>query len=244
MLLPPFRARRRLGRAATLLALALGTVAAACGGPRAAATRRDPLLQPDPVAETAPDTFAVRFETTQGAFTVQFIRAWAPRGADRAYYLVKSGFYDSTRFFRVLPRFVAQFGAHGSPSVNRVWETRTFPDDPVRHSNARGTVSFATAGPNTRTTQMFVNLGANARLDRLGFAPVGRVTDGLARVVDSLYGGYGEGPPRGKGPDQDRLAAQGNIYLQREFPRLDFIVTARVVSESARRPAPARGAAR
>jgi peptidyl-prolyl cis-trans isomerase A (cyclophilin A) len=238
---PSFRARRRLGRAATLLTLALGTVAAACGAPRAA-PRRDPLLQPDPVTETAPDTFGVRFETTQGAFTVQFIRSWAPRGADRAYYLVKSGFYDSTRFFRVLPRFVAQFGAHGDPAVNRIWETRTFPDDPVRQSNGRGTVSFATAGPNTRTTQLFINLGANARLDRLGFAPVGRVTDGLARVVDSLYSGYGEGPPRGKGPDQDRLAAQGNIYLQRDFPRLDYIRTARVVSESARRPA-ARGAA-
>lgn len=231
------RARRRLGRAATLVTLTAAALAAACGAPRAAAVKRDPLLQPDPVPATAPDTFAVRFETTQGAFTVQFIRAWAPRGADRAYYLVQSGFYDSTRFFRVIPRFVAQFGAHGNPAVNKVWETRTFPDDPVRQSNVRGTVSFATAGPNTRTTQLFVNLAGNARLDRLGFAPVGRVTDGLARVVDSLYSGYGEGPPRGKGPDQDRLAAQGNIYLQRDFPRLDFIRTARVVSESARRAA-------
>ncbi|GLC25638.1 peptidylprolyl isomerase [Roseisolibacter agri] len=231
---PPRRAAALLALAATVLATAF---AAACGGAarRPAAAKRDPLLQPDPVLATAPDTFAVRFETTQGAFTVQFIRSWAPRGADRAYYLVRSGFYDSTRFFRVLPRFVAQFGAHGNPAVNKVWEARTFPDDPVRQSNVRGMVSFATAGPNTRTTQLFVNLAGNARLDRLGFAPVGRVTEGLARVVDSLYSGYGEGPPRGKGPDQDKLAAQGNIYLQRDFPRLDYIRTARVVSESVRR---------
>ena len=234
----PVRPPRRLGRASTLVALAATALAAACGGAaRPAAARRDPLLQPDPVLATAPDTFAVRFETTQGPFTVQFIRSWAPRGADRAYYLVRSGFYDSTRFFRVLPRFVAQFGAHGNPAINKVWEARTFPDDPVRQSNVRGTVSFATAGPNTRTTQLFVNLAGNARLDRLGFAPVGRVTEGLSRVVDSLYSGYGEGPPRGKGPDQDRLAAQGNLYLQRDFPRLDFIRTARIVSESARRAA-------
>jgi peptidyl-prolyl cis-trans isomerase A (cyclophilin A) len=226
-------------RGGLLVALAVAT-AAACGAPRSAAVRRNPLLEPDPVPPTAPDTFVVRFETTQGPFAVQFIRSWAPRGADRVYYLVRSGFYDSTRFFRTLPRFVAQWGAHGDPAVNKVWETRTFPDDPVRQSNVRGTVTFATAGPNTRTTQLFVNLAGNSRLDRLGFAPVGRVVEGLTRVVDSLYSGYGEGPPRGRGPDQDRLAAQGNIYLQRDFPRLDYIVTARVSSESAR-PQPARG---
>lgn len=224
-------------RAALLGALALVSVAAACGAPRATVVRRDPLREPDTVVETAPDTFVVRFETTQGPFSVQFIRSWAPRGADRVYYLVKSGFYDSTRFFRVLPRFVAQWGAHGNPDINRVWETRTFPDDPVRQSNVRGTVSFATAGPNTRTTQLFVNLAGNARLDRLGFTPVGRVIGGLAQVVDSLYSGYGEGPPRGRGPDQDKLAAQGNIYLQRDFPRLDYILTTQITSESGRRPA-------
>jgi peptidyl-prolyl cis-trans isomerase A (cyclophilin A) len=230
---------RPAARVGLLVALGGAALLAACGGggsaPRRPVPRRDPLLQPDPIVETAPDTFVVRFETSQGPFSVQFIRAWAPRGADRAYYLVKSGFYDSTRFFRVLPRFVAQFGAHGNPAVNKVWETRTFPDDPVRQANVRGTVSFATAGPNTRTTQLFVNLAGNGRLDRLGFAPVGRVTEGLARVVDSLHAGYGEGPPRGRGPDQDKLAAQGNLYLQREFPRLDFIISSRIVSQSARK---------
>jgi peptidyl-prolyl cis-trans isomerase A (cyclophilin A) len=230
---PPPRLRRR---AALLAALAISALVAGCASaPKQRAPVRDPLLQPDPVAEraAAPDTFVVRFETTEGPFSVQFIRAWAPRGADRVYYLVNSGFYDSTRFFRVLPKFVAQWGAHGNPAVNRVWESRTFPDDPVRLSNGRGTVTFATAGPNTRTTQLFVNLANNARLDRLGFAPVGRVVDGMIHV-DSLYSGYGEGPPRGKGPNQDRLAEVGNLYLQRDFPRLDFVRTARVVSESAR----------
>lgn len=227
------RPARPLGRALVVATLAAAALVAGCGR-RASRPRADPLLQPDVVAERAvsPDTFVVRFETTQGTFDVQFIRAWAPRGADRAYYLVRSGFYDSVRFFRVLPRFVAQFGAHGNPAVNQVWEARTIADDPVRQTNARGTVSFATAGPNTRTTQLFVNLAANGRLDRLGFTPVGRVVEGMTRVVDSLYSGYGEGPPRGRGPDQDRLAAQGNLYLQRDFARLDYVRAARVLSAS------------
>jgi peptidyl-prolyl cis-trans isomerase A (cyclophilin A) len=239
----PRRSLRRSGRSLLLAVTALAAVVAGCrSAPKAPPPPpRDPLLQPDPLVEraAAPDTFVVRFETTEGPFSVQFVRSWAPRGADRVYYLVQSGFYDSTRFFRVLPRFVAQWGAHGNPAVNRVWESRTIPDDPVKLSNGRGTVTFATAGPNTRTTQLFVNLANNARLDKLGFAPVGRVIEGMIRV-DSLYSGYGEGPPRGKGPNQDRLAEQGNIYLQRDFARLDFIQAARVVRETAR-AAPPRG---
>lgn len=216
----------RLVRAALVGALALAA-AAAC-------RRRDPLLSPDAKAErvVAPDSFVVRFTTTRGPFDVQFVREWAPRGADRVYYLVRSGFYDGTRFFRVLPGFVAQFGAPGDPAVARVWERRYLADDPVAQINRRGTVSFATSGPNTRTTQLFVNLAGNARLDRLGFAPVGRVVEGMATVVDSLYAGYGEGAPRGSGPDQDRIAAEGNAYLARDFPRLDWVREARVVRES------------
>jgi len=170
----------------------------------------------------------VRFETSRGPFVVRVARAWAPRGADRLYYLVRNGYYTEARFFRVLPRFAAQWGAAADPRINRVWETRTIPDDPVRRGNARGTVSFATAGPNTRTTQLFVNLVNNFRLDRLGFTPVGRVVEGM-EVVDSLYGGYGESAPDGRGPNQDRIAAQGNAYLAREFPKLDYIRTATVV---------------
>jgi peptidyl-prolyl cis-trans isomerase A (cyclophilin A) len=215
----------------TLVTLTLAALAVA------GCAHRSPLLEPDPKVEArqAPDSFTVRFETTRGPFTVQVVRDWAPRGADRLYYLVRSGYYDGVRFFRVLPGFVAQFGASGDPKVAKVWERRTIRDDPVKESNRRGTVTFATAGPNTRTTQLFVNLAGNARLDRLGFAPLGRVVDGMTRVVDSLYTGYGEGPPRGKGPDQDRIAAEGNAYLARDFPKLDWIRKAEVVKESRRR---------
>lgn len=232
-LLPIQRARAAAAVLATLLA--------ACGGggggrgpaPAPAPTPPpNPLLTPDPRVEraAAPDTFDVRFETSRGPFTVRVARAWAPRGADRLYYLARNGYYDGVRFFRVLPRFAAQFGAAADPRVNRVWEIRTIPDDPVRRGNARGTVSFATAGPNTRTTQLFVNLVNNFRLDRLGFAPVGRVVEGI-EVVDSLYSGYGESPPAGRGPDQDRIAAEGEAYLAREFPKLDQVRSARVARE-------------
>jgi peptidyl-prolyl cis-trans isomerase A (cyclophilin A) len=216
------RLTSRVHRVAAAAALVL---AAACA-------RRSPLLQPRAREEraAAPDTFVVRFTTTKGPFDVQFVRAWAPRGADRVYYLVRSHYYDDARFFRVLPSFVAQFGASGDPRVAKVWDVRTIQDDPVRQTNARGTVTFATAGPNTRTTQLFVNLANSPRLDRLGFTPVGRVVRGLP-VVESLYSGYGEGPPDGKGPDQDRLAAEGNRYLERDFPRLDWIRETKIVHE-------------
>jgi peptidyl-prolyl cis-trans isomerase A (cyclophilin A) len=233
---PSSRARAPFARAVLLVAGA-ALAAASCGGRRGGAPARPhPLLNPDAraVAAAAPDTFWVRLETTKGPFTVQVVRAWAPRGADRLYYLTRSGFYDGARFFRVLPGFVAQFGASGDPRVSRVWDVRTFADDPVRRANMRGTVSFATAGANTRTTQLFVNLRDNVRLDRLGFAPVGRVVEGMA-VVDSLYGGYGEGAPKGRGPDQDRIATEGTRYLERSFPRLDWVRRATVVREGRRR---------
>ena len=231
---PPGGARRG---PAVILGLLAACVAAACGGgPRASeapapvAARRNLLLDPDTVLErrAAPDTFDIRFSTTRGPFVVRVTRTWAPRGTDRLFYLVTNGFYDGARFFRVLPQFAAQFGAPGDPRVNRVWETRTIRDDPVRRSNVRGFVSFATAGPNTRTTQLFVNIGNNTRLDRLGFAPLGKVVLGMA-AVDSLYGGYGEGAPAGRGPDQDRIAAEGNRYLAAAFPKLDVIDSARVI---------------
>ena len=203
----------------------------------AACARQSPLLKPNLRAEraAAPDTFVVRFTTTRGPFDVQFVRAWAPRGADRVYYLVRTGYYTGVRFFRVLPGFVAQFGESGDPRIAKIWDVRTIADDPVRQSNTRGIVTFATAGPNTRTTQLFVNYANNARLDRLGFTPLGRVIDGGMRVIDSLYSGYGEGPPKGKGPDQDKMAAEGNAYLQRDFPKLDWIREAKVVREVRRK---------
>ena len=173
-------------------------------------------------AAQAPDSFRARFATTKGTFVIAVHRAWAPLGADRFYNLVRSGYYDGVRFFRVLPGFMAQFGIHGDTAVTAVWRERRIQDDPVRRTNIRGLVTFATAGPGTRTTQIFINYGNNDRLDAMGFAPFGEVVEGM-EVVDQLYGGYGEGAPRGRGPEQLRLNVEGEKYLARQFPRLDRI---------------------
>jgi peptidyl-prolyl cis-trans isomerase A (cyclophilin A) len=196
----------------------------------AACAERSPLERPDESAMSAPapDSFHVRFETTAGNFTILARRDWAPAGVDRLHYLVNAGFYDNTRFFRVIPGFMAQFGIHGDPRVSTAWRDRRLRDDEVRHSNVRGTVTFASGGPNTRTTQLFINYGNNVNLDAMGFAPIAEVVEGMD-VVDALHGGYGEGAPRGQGPDQGRVMAEGNDYLEREFPRLDAIRTARIV---------------
>jgi len=171
-------------------------------------------------ATQAPDSFRVAFETSRGPFVVQVNRAWAPRGADRFYDLVQQQFFDDTRFFRVVPGFVVQFGLSGDPKKNEPWDKR-LPDDSVRQTNARGTIVFATQGPDTRTHQLFINLGDNARLDEMGFAPIGRVVDGMS-VVDSLYSEYGESP------DQQFIQTLGNSYLDRTFPKLDRIKTAKI----------------
>jgi peptidyl-prolyl cis-trans isomerase A (cyclophilin A) len=176
----------------------------------------------------APDRYRVRFETSKGPFVVEVTRAWAPRGADRFYNLVRAGCYDDVACFRVIEGFMVQFGINGDPRVNAVWRVARIPDDPVTQSNKRGTITFATAGPDTRTTQVFINFKDNGGLDGQGFAPFGRVVEGLS-VVDSLYSGYGEGAPRGMGPDQGRAQSEGNAYLRGSFPKLDFVKTARVV---------------
>lgn len=180
--------------------------------------------------ETAPDTFQVRFETSRGDVVVEVHRDWAPHGADRFYNLVRNGFYDGARFFRVIEGFMAQFGVSGDPAVSATWRNQRIPDDPVVASNTRGQVTFATAGPGTRTTQLFINFGNNAQLDGMGFAPFGAVVSGMD-VVDSLHAGYGEGAPRGRGPAQDRLQAEGNVYLERDFPNLDYIMKAEILGE-------------
>lgn len=177
-----------------------------------------------------PDSFEVTFTTTRGDVVVRAHRSWAPRGVERFYTLARSGFYDDIRFFRVLDGFMAQFGASGDPSVQKRWSDSTIADDPVTQSNTRGMVSFASAGPDTRTTQLFINTADNARLDGMGFAPIGRVVSGM-EAVDSLYSGYGEGAPMGAGPDQARIANQGNAYLDRDFPLLDAVRRARVTRE-------------
>ncbi|MDQ3996034.1 MAG: peptidylprolyl isomerase [Gemmatimonadota bacterium] len=186
---------------------------------------------PSSAATPAPDSFRVAFETTRGNFVVDVIRAWSPRGVDRFHELVSAGYFTDVAFFRVLPGFVAQFGMHGDPSVNRRWDDRPIPDDPVVQSNKRGTIVFATAGPNTRGNQFFINFGDNSRLDGQGFSPFGRVVEGMA-VVDSTYAGYGEEP------DQSRVAAEGNAYLKRNFPRLDYIKSAKLVGPAPRPGAP------
>jgi len=184
---------------------------------------------PPPKPPPKPVEYDVRFETSKGAFVVHVVRDWAPLGADRFRKLVESGFYDDARFFRVLPGFVVQFGIAGDPLVTKKWERSEIKDDPVRQSNTRGRITFATAGPDTRTTQVFINLNdKNAKLDARGFSPFGEVIEGM-EVVEKLYGGYGEGAPDGTGPNQEHLEKNGNAYLTRDFPKLDFIKKAAVV---------------
>jgi cyclophilin family peptidyl-prolyl cis-trans isomerase len=179
----------------------------------------------------APEVFHVRFETTQGPFVVEVHRDWAPQGADRFHALVSSGFFDNSRFFRVVAGFIAQFGIAGDPKVTAAWKDRTIPDDPVRQSNTRGTIAYAMTGPNTRATQVYINLADNSRLDAQGFAPIGRVTSGM-EAVDRLYSGYGEGAGGGmRGGKQGKILAGGNAYLDANFPKLDHLLRARLLEE-------------
>ncbi len=192
---------------------------------------RSALLDPasEEMSRPAPAAFKVLFETTQGDFVVEVYRSWAPIGADRFFNLVRHGYYDGVHFFRYLPGFVVQFGIQGDPVVAAVWREASIPDDSVRTSNRRGLLTFATSGPNTRTVQLFINLSDNASLDAQGFAPFGRVVGGMD-VVESLYAGYGDAPPAGRGPEQRRIQAEGNTYLRREFPLLDHVVRARILA--------------
>lgn len=159
---------------------------------------------------------------------VEITRDWAPHGADHFYELVKAGYYDGDRFYRVVPRFVVQFGINGDPKVSQLWSALRIPDDPVKQKNRKGTVTFASSGPVSRTTQVFINMRDNLVLDRQGFAPFGIVTSGMD-VLEHLYGGYGDIPPRGAGPDGVQIERQGNVYLDNHFPRLDFIKKATVL---------------
>lgn len=200
------------------------------GGSASPERSLDALARPGRLDAAAPDAFRARFETTEGTFVVEVRRPWAPRGADRFFNLVRTGYYDSVYVHRVLPGRVAQFGIHRDPRINYVWKDAIIQDDPVRASNARGTIAFAKSGPNSRTTQVFVNLSDNTGLDGDGFAPFGEVVEGMD-VVDSFYDGYGDGPPRGDGPYPARALAVGNEYFRTEFPELDLILEARVVEE-------------
>jgi peptidyl-prolyl cis-trans isomerase A (cyclophilin A) len=201
---------------AAVVAAGLVAAGAAASGPS--------LLHPNSLHAKAPGVFRVRFTTTKGPFVVTVHRKWAPRGADRVNNHARAGFYKGQRLFRVIPGFVVQWGISGTPAISHAWEHATIRDDPVRHANKRGTIVFADAGPNTRTTQVFVNLGDNASLDSQGFAPFGVVTSGFA-TLEHLYHGYGEGPSN----DQAQITQQGEPFLRAHFPKLDRILKTRVL---------------
>jgi peptidyl-prolyl cis-trans isomerase A (cyclophilin A) len=187
------------------------------------------LYQPERAKEKAPEKFKAKFTTTKGDFVIEVTRAWAPNGADRFYNLVKLGFYDGTKFYRAVEGFMVQWGINGDPSVNGAWYRAYIPDDPVVKGNKRGFVNFATAGKDMRTTQICVNYtDKNTRLDSQGFAAFGEVVEGM-KVVDSLFKGYGEGAPQGKGPKQSRIQSEGNAYLEQEFPKLDAVKEAKIL---------------
>lgn len=191
------------------------------------------LLHPETMKAKAPDVYEVKFTTTKGDFVLEVTRAWAPQGADRFYNLVKNHFYDNATFFRVVPGFVVQFGLTGSPAVNKAWTNANIKDDPVTQKNLPGTITYAMAGPNTRTTQVFINFSDNSRLDPMGFAPFGKVTSGMD-VVNQLYSGYADSPTS----HQDEITNQGKAFLDKAFPKLDSIKMATIIS-----PAPAAAGA-
>lgn len=213
----------------------LHRIAAAGCFAAAAACAHDPLLAPSPkdLAATGPDSFDVRLETSRGPVTIRARRNWSPAGADRFYFLVRRKFYDDARFFRVVGGFVAQWGLAADPKLTAAWADRTLPDEPVRASNTRGRVSYARGGPNTRSIQLYLNYGDNSRLDTLntfGFPPIGEILDGMAAADSFTFEYGGTRQDRKPGPSQDSIRVQGNEYLRRVFPKLDYIKTARVVA--------------
>lgn len=197
--------------------------------PAPAAAVPQAVMEPEKATETAPAVFRARFSTTKGDFTLEVTRDWSPKGADRFYNLVKTGYFQDIAFFRAVEGFMVQFGIHGSPAVSAKWRGASIPDDPAKGiSNKRAFITYAMGGPNTRTTQVFINYRDNSNLDSMGFTPFGQVTQGM-EVVDSLHKGYGDGPPYGAGPDQGRIQMEGNVFLKRDFPNLDYIKTAQFI---------------
>lgn len=205
-----------------VFALAMLTIA---GG---AAAQAPSLKNPASLKEQAPASYKVKFDTSVGVFVIQVNREWAPLGADRFYNLVKNGFYDDARFFRAISGFMVQFGINGDPAVSAAWRNARIGVDPVKQSNKSMYITYAMgASPDTRTTQVFINYGNNANLDSMGFAPFGEVIEGKD-VVNKIHTGYGEGAPRGKGPEQGRVQMEGNAYLMKNFPKLDYIKKATI----------------
>ncbi|MBV8882048.1 MAG: peptidylprolyl isomerase [Planctomycetaceae bacterium] len=175
----------------------------------------------------APAEFKVKLETSRGDLLIKVVRDWAPKGADRFHALVKAGYYDECRFYRVLPKSIAQFGIHGTPATASKWKEQPIDDDPVKQKNLRGRLTFAKGGPNSRTTNLFLNLRDHADFDSQGFAPIGEVVDGM-EVADQLFV-TGEGAPRGRGPSQKRIYEEGNKWLEKDFKDLDYVKKATVI---------------
>jgi cyclophilin family peptidyl-prolyl cis-trans isomerase len=223
-------------RRATIVVIA--TVLSACahahGGAPTPSRARAALLDSAATlwSARAPSLFNARVETSKGAFILEIHRDWAPRGADRFFNLARAGYFDDSRFFRVVPSFIAQFGISGDPTIAAVWRDRAFADDPVRQRNVRGTIAFAMTGPNTRTTQLYISLVDNTRLDAQGFAPIGRVIEGMS-VVDSLYSGYDENSGGGvRAGRQAPLFTGGNAYADRAYPRLDRLIRVTIIDRT------------
>lgn len=187
------------------------------------------LTQPAKLIEKAPDNFKVKMETTKGDFIIECTRAWAPNGVDRFYNLVKAGYFTDIAMFRAIAGFMVQFGIHGDPKISAAWRDATIQDDPSGlHSNTPGTITFAKRVRDTRTTQLFINFGNNNNLDTIGFPPIGKVIQGI-EVVNKINTEYDEGAPKGQGPDQERIQKEGNVYLKKDFPKLDYIKSATLV---------------
>lgn len=212
-----------------LLLIGVIPLVAGCGAPESTPGQaRNPLLRPASYDETAPADFAVRLETSAGDVVIEVHRDWAPLGADRFYNLVKGGFYDDVRVYRVVEGFMAQWGLNGDPYVNQAWKGEFIVDDPVTQQNSRGRVTFAKGGLHTRTTEVFINYRDNSTLDDDAFAPFGEVVEGM-EVVDAFYAEYGDGPPRGDGPYAAMAQARGNEYLDADFPDLTRIIRATII---------------
>ena len=210
--------------AASLILSILSTHAADTNKSETKPEAKADFSDPSKLTAKAPDKFKARFDTTKGAFTVEVTRSLAPNGADRFYNLVRSGYFKDIAFFRVIPGFMCQFGIHGDPAISAKWREASIPDDPVKGSNTRGMITFAKAGPNSRTTQLFINFADNsASLDGQGFPPFGKVVEGMD-VVDKINGEYGEN----RREVQGRIQTEGNAYLKKEFPNLDYIKSATI----------------
>ena len=209
-------------------AIVAATLALAGCGPSAEKAGKKAEAPKSSLATPMPDVYRVRFETSHGKFTVEVHKAWAPLGAERFWRLVNLGFFDRSKIFRVKPGFVVQFGVSPDPQANQLFNNLAIKDDPVKQSNVKGRMTFATSGPGSRRTQVFINLSDNKPLDKQGFAPFGEVVEGMG-VVERFYAGYGEMAPRGMGPDPSKLAVEGNGYADAKFPRLDSIQRAAVI---------------